>query len=255
MPTHYRFSFSTEVSLNLADDSELLALFRTANFAYVFIGIESPDEASLKETGKIQNMRRDMLAAVRTVYSHGIDVLAGSILGFDNGTPETFERQCRFIRDSGIQVAMVGLLTALPRTPLYARLDRDGRLLPQGIQGDNRRTCHARLRGPPFRSRPAAGRAPGPQDGGLAAPALQHSATGGSAQGRRRIRERPCIDRDCLGVEVLVEPIPYLMRGARAVGAAALLPLLEQDDRGKASETVVARELHVLSLVMKFRRF
>jgi radical SAM superfamily enzyme YgiQ (UPF0313 family) len=66
MPIHYRFSFSTEVSLNLANDAELLALFRAANFAYVFIGVESPDEASLKETGKIQNMRRDMLAAVRT---------------------------------------------------------------------------------------------------------------------------------------------------------------------------------------------
>jgi len=134
---NYQFSFSTQVSLNLADDAELLQLFRVANFAYVFIGIESPDEASLKETGKTQNLRRDMRTAVRTIYSHGIDVLAGFIVGFDNDTPETFERQYRFITDSGIQVAMVGLLTALPHTPLYLRLQREGRLLPRERQGDN----------------------------------------------------------------------------------------------------------------------
>jgi len=134
---NYRFAFSTEASLNLADDAELLGLFRAANFSCVFIGIESPDEASLEETGKTQNLRGDMLTAVRTIYSHGIDVLAGFIVGFDNDTPQTFERQYRFIRDSGIQVAMVGLLTALPHTPLYARLEREGRLLPHGVQGDN----------------------------------------------------------------------------------------------------------------------
>jgi radical SAM superfamily enzyme YgiQ (UPF0313 family) len=134
---NYQFSFSTQVSLNLADDAELLRLFRVANFAYVFIGIESPDEASLKETGKTQNLRRDMRTAVRTIYSYGIDVLAGFIVGFDNDTPKTFERQYRFITDSGIQVAMVGLLTALPHTPLYLRLQREGRLLPRERQGDN----------------------------------------------------------------------------------------------------------------------
>jgi radical SAM superfamily enzyme YgiQ (UPF0313 family) len=133
----YRFVFSTQVSLNLADDQGLIRLFRAANFAYVFIGIESPDEGSLRETGKTQNLRRDMLDAVRTLYAHGIDVLAGFIVGFDNDTPETFDRQYRFIMDSGIQVAMVGLLTALPRTPLYARLEKEGRLLPDAMQGDN----------------------------------------------------------------------------------------------------------------------
>lgn len=133
----YNFAFSTEVSLNLADDTELLELLRAANFTYVFIGIESPDAASLEETGKTQNLRRDMLGSVHTIYSYGIDVSAGFIVGFDNDTPETFERQYRFIRDSGIQVAMVGLLTALPHTPLYTRLEKEGRLLPQGLAGDN----------------------------------------------------------------------------------------------------------------------
>src|SRR5690606_25639343 len=89
----YAFRFGTEASINLADDAELLRLFREANFAWVFIGIESPDSDSLRETNKTQNLKRDLLSAVRTVYAHGIDVLAGFIVGFDNDTLETFERQ------------------------------------------------------------------------------------------------------------------------------------------------------------------
>ncbi|MFQ5757760.1 MAG: radical SAM protein [Acidiferrobacterales bacterium] len=133
----YAFLFGTEVSLNVADDDELLCLFRAANFAWLFIGIESPDEASLKETKKTQNTGRDMLASVHKVYRYGIDVLGGFIVGFDNDTLETFDRQYRFIVASGIQVAMIGLLTALPRTPLYERLKREGRLIAGAEHGDN----------------------------------------------------------------------------------------------------------------------
>ena len=85
------FSFGTEVSLDIAGDDELLALFRAANFGWVFIGIETPDAASLKETGKSQNLREDILVSVRRIYARGIDVLAGFIIGFDNDTPQTFE--------------------------------------------------------------------------------------------------------------------------------------------------------------------
>jgi radical SAM superfamily enzyme YgiQ (UPF0313 family) len=133
----YRFAFGTEASLNLAQDAELLQLFRAANFTWVFIGIESPDEQSLKETRKAQNLREDILTSVRRIYAHGIDVLAGFIIGFDNDTLATFERQFRFIIESGIQAAMVGLLTALPRTPLYARLAREGRLIADAGHSDN----------------------------------------------------------------------------------------------------------------------
>ncbi|MEA3277405.1 MAG: DUF4070 domain-containing protein [Pseudomonadota bacterium] len=133
----YRFSFGTEVSLNLAEDEDLLELFRAANFAWVFIGIESSDAESLRAIGKTQNARLDALGAVRTIYAHGIDVMAGFIVGFDNDTLDSFERQHQFIRASGIQVAMVGLLTALPRTRLHQRLQREGRLIPQAHQGDN----------------------------------------------------------------------------------------------------------------------
>jgi radical SAM superfamily enzyme YgiQ (UPF0313 family) len=124
----YWFDFGTEVSLNLADDEELLELLRAANFQWVFIGIESPDEASLKETLKLQNTRRDMLDSLRRIYARGIDVFGGFIIGFDNDTPATFETQRRFINASGIQAAMIGLLLALPKTPLYERLRKEGRL-------------------------------------------------------------------------------------------------------------------------------
>ncbi len=137
MQHDYPFRFGTEASLNLAQDNELLQLFREANFEWVFIGIESPDEGSLRETKKVQNTRQDILSSVRTIYSYGIEISAGFIIGFDNDTLETFEKQYRFITDSGIQVAMVGLLTALPKTPLYERLEKDGRLNHEATNSDN----------------------------------------------------------------------------------------------------------------------
>jgi radical SAM superfamily enzyme YgiQ (UPF0313 family) len=133
----YRFHFGTEASLNLAHDDELLRDFQQANFEWVFIGIESPDEESLKETKKMQNTRQNILSSVRKIYSHGIEVLAGFIVGFDNDTKETFEKQFQFITQSGIQSAMVGLLTAAPKTPLYERLEKEGRLIANANNSDN----------------------------------------------------------------------------------------------------------------------
>lgn len=133
----YRFQFGTEASLNLAHDKELLEAFRAAGMSWVFIGIESPDEASLREAQKMQNTHQDILASVRTVYSHGMDIFAGFIVGFDNDTVATFDRQYRFILNSGIQAAMIGLLTAAPKTPLYERLQREGRVIPDANASDN----------------------------------------------------------------------------------------------------------------------
>ena len=124
----FPFRFGTEASLNLAQDEELMRKFREANFQWVFIGIESPDEESLKETLKLQNTREDMLVSLRRIYANSIDVFAGFIIGFDHDTLATFDHQHAFITNSGIQMAMVGLLTALPRTPLYKRLEAAGRL-------------------------------------------------------------------------------------------------------------------------------
>ena len=135
----YPFEFGTEASLNLAQDREMMELFRNAGFGWVFLGIETPDVESLKAAGKTQNTTMDLLEAVRTIYSYGIDVYAGFIVGFDNDTAEAFDRQYRFIVDAGIQVAMVGLLTAMPRTQLYERLEREGRLRLDIMPGDNTR--------------------------------------------------------------------------------------------------------------------
>ncbi len=126
----YNFVLGTEASLNMAQDDELLALFREANFKWVFIGIESPDEESLKETKKFQNTREDMQSSIQKIYSYGIEIRGGFIIGFDNDTVEIFEKQYQFITKSGIQAAMVGLLTAIPKTPLYERLEKEGRLKP-----------------------------------------------------------------------------------------------------------------------------
>jgi len=135
----YRFTFGTEASINLAGDAELLRLFRAANFAWVFVGIESADTDSLKEARKGQNLQQDTLTAVREIYASGIDVLAGFIVGFDNDTLATFDAQHRLILDSGIAAAMVGLLTALPRTPLHERLAREGRLIAAADDTNNTR--------------------------------------------------------------------------------------------------------------------
>src|SRR5437763_5427719 len=134
----YKFRFGTEASLNLAQDEELMRLMREANFQWVFIGIESPDAESLKETKKYQNTREDMLQSLQRIYANAIDVFAGFIVGFDHDNVETFERQRQFIIQSGIQVAMVGMLTALPRTPLYTRLAAEGRLVGENTSDNTR---------------------------------------------------------------------------------------------------------------------
>ncbi len=132
-----RLRFGTEASLNLADDPELLRLFREAGFEWAFLGLETPDPETLREAAKTQNLAGDMLGAVRRIHAAGIDILAGFIVGFDRDTPKAFDVQRGFIHKSGIMVAMVGLLTALPKTPLYERLQKEGRLVEGAANGDN----------------------------------------------------------------------------------------------------------------------
>jgi radical SAM superfamily enzyme YgiQ (UPF0313 family) len=125
------FVFITEASVNLADDDALLRGMRKAGFYRVFLGIETPVTGSLVEAHKIQNTRRSLLSAVRTIQRHGIEVMAGFIVGFDNDPHDVFERQIKFIRQSAIPLAMVGILTALPETNLWRRLQSEGRLLSE----------------------------------------------------------------------------------------------------------------------------
>jgi radical SAM superfamily enzyme YgiQ (UPF0313 family) len=128
--------FSTEVSINLADDEQLMHLMVDAGFNTVFIGIETPDEDSLAECSKKQNMNRDLVEDVKRMQRAGLQVHGGFIVGFDNDTPGIFQRQIDFIQKSGIVTAMVGLLQAPPGTRLHERLKQAGRLLEQ-MSGDN----------------------------------------------------------------------------------------------------------------------
>ena len=131
-----RNTFITEASINLVDDAELLGLMSQAGFKQVFIGIETPSAASLKECRKVQNTNRDLAEAVRTIHRSGIEVMAGFIVGFDADTDEVFGAQRRFIQEAGVVTAMVGLLTALPGTRLFSRLSVEGRILGQST-GNN----------------------------------------------------------------------------------------------------------------------
>jgi radical SAM superfamily enzyme YgiQ (UPF0313 family) len=128
--------FHTEASVNLADDPELMDLMLDAGFDAVFVGIESPDEASLTECKKLQNNNRDLVENVRTIQRAGLQVQGGFILGFDSDTPAIFSRQIEFIQKSGIVTAMVGILVAPPGTRLWDRLKSEGRLLGP-MTGDN----------------------------------------------------------------------------------------------------------------------
>src|ERR1019366_7521286 len=128
--------FYTEASINLADDADLMRLMTEAGFDTGFIGIETPDAASLIECNKKQNQRRDLIADVKRIQRAGLQVQGGFIVGFDSDAPTIFQRQIEFIQQSGIATAMVGLLQAIPGTKLHQRLQRQGRLLGQ-TTGDN----------------------------------------------------------------------------------------------------------------------
>jgi len=189
----YPIDFNTEVSLNVADDEELLSLMRDANFSTIFIGVETPRRESLHETRKTQNLRGDMLEALHRIQDHGIQVQAGMIVGFDADDDAIFDEQLAFIQAARIPVSMTGMLQALPKTALHARIEKAGRLLHEST-GDQ-----FALRGLPPADRPAlrlrqlpradprlslASRSPG-------ARRPQHSAGGPSAP-----RTRACGDAD-----------------------------------------------------------
>ncbi len=128
--------FSTEASINLADDQELMTLMIEAGFDTVFVGIESPNETSLAECSKNQNKGRDLIESVKILQRAGLQVQGGFIVGFDNDSPSIFQQQIDFIQKSGIVTAMVGLLQAPLGTPLYDRMQKEGRLT-EGFSGDN----------------------------------------------------------------------------------------------------------------------
>ena len=132
----YPFFFITEVSINLSDDDKLISLMVDAAITSIFVGIETPNNESLIECGKSQNLRRNLVDSVKNLQKHGMIVSAGFIVGFDHDTPEIFNQQMNFIEESGIPSAMVGLLNAPTGTHLFNRLKTENRLL-EGWSGNN----------------------------------------------------------------------------------------------------------------------
>lgn len=124
--------FTTQVSIDIARDPEMLALCRKARIENVFIGIETPNAESLAETHKRQNLNIDLVAEVEKFPRAGMMVLAGLIVGFDHDGPDIFDRQARFVDRLPVPLAQLGLLVAPHATPLYDRMKREGRLIEDG---------------------------------------------------------------------------------------------------------------------------
>ncbi len=125
----YPFNFGSEVSINLSDDKQLMDMMVEAGFNSVFVGIETPNDESLKECGKSQNRKRNLITSIREMQKRGFIVAAGFIVGFDNDSQKVFKEQIDFIQQSGIVTAMVGLLNAPIGTKLFKRLQSEKRLL------------------------------------------------------------------------------------------------------------------------------
>lgn len=137
----YPFSFLTEASIDLAQDDELLDLMVEAGFDMVFIGVETPDEETLLAVQKRQNLKIDLIESIEKIQHRGIEVTAGFILGFDTDRENIFDRQIEFVQKAAVPVAMVGLLTAVPDTDLYRRLEKENRILSDPT-GNNTHDFH-----------------------------------------------------------------------------------------------------------------
>jgi radical SAM superfamily enzyme YgiQ (UPF0313 family) len=131
------FKFITQADVRLADDEELMNLMSQANFTKVFVGLESPSVNSLKECHKNQNISKDLEEVVRKIQNHGLQVIGGHIVGFDSDKYQSiFWEQFKFIQNNGIVVAMLGLLNAMPKTPLWDKLKKEGRIINES-SGEN----------------------------------------------------------------------------------------------------------------------
>ena len=125
---NWPFEFSTEASINLANDEDLLKAMKSVGFSALFVGIESPDTVTLKAMQKQQNTSRPIPESIKKIISHGILVNAGYIVGFDSERGSVAPGTLKNIEETLIPVNMVGLLYALPTTQLSRRLEKEGRL-------------------------------------------------------------------------------------------------------------------------------
>lgn len=130
------FNFTVEADITLADDDELMNLMYEAGITKVFLGIETPNEDSLRECGKIQNLNRDLVVCVRKIQNHGLIPLSGFIVGFDNDKDSIFAQHCKFYLEAGIVIPMIGVLQAPFGSELFGKLQAEGRI-EGGASGNN----------------------------------------------------------------------------------------------------------------------
>ena len=126
---NYPFGITTEASVDLAQDDELMELMVECNFKKVFLGIETPDQESLALTSKFQNTRDPLSESIDKITRAGMQVMAGFIIGFDGEKPQAGDRIVQFVEQTEIPLAMFSMLQALPSTALWDRLEKEGRLL------------------------------------------------------------------------------------------------------------------------------
>lgn len=126
--TNPSFFFATQLTINLADDEELMRLLIDAGFRHIFIGIETPDELGLSGSRKTQNLKRNQLDNIKKLHAYGFIIAGGFIVGFDTDSPAIFQQQIDFIQESGIPLPIVNILKAPPGTELYEKIKSQGRL-------------------------------------------------------------------------------------------------------------------------------
>jgi radical SAM superfamily enzyme YgiQ (UPF0313 family) len=127
----YPIQFACEATLNLAHAPKVLELMREAAFVTVFCGIETPEEHALEAMHKKQNLHQPLLEAIRTLNSYGIEVVSGIIIGLDTDSPNTGRRILEFIDASAVPLLTINILHALPKTPLWDRLEAAGRIIDE----------------------------------------------------------------------------------------------------------------------------
>ena len=135
-------NFITQITMNAAQDDEMLALLADAHFTRLFVGVETPNKESLKEANKPQNYRTDIVESIRRIQSHGMVIRAGMIVGFDHDGPGIFDEQADFVKETHLLSAMTGILQAPIGTPLWTRLYKEGRVIeadPERFAGPGQR--------------------------------------------------------------------------------------------------------------------
>jgi hopanoid C-2 methylase len=133
----YPLEFACEATLNIAKHDEILSLMREASFVGIFVGIETPESDALTAIRKGQNNAVPMMDSIKTLNDYGLEVISGIILGLDTDSDDTETRLKDFIELSKIPTLTINLLQALPKTALWDRLKKAGRLNEDPLRESN----------------------------------------------------------------------------------------------------------------------